>query len=118
MATALIAEDDADIADLLALYLSSDGFEVMIAPDGYIAKPFDPLEVVALAKALLRRYEQTAASVNAEQRTTITIAGLLWRGVCAPGRRFLAEKSSGEWFVVANLGGIGGKGGWNGHLNC
>lgn len=139
MATVLIAEDDADIADLLALYLSSDGFEVMSAPDGekgldilgtndidlmlvdimmpivngfdfikqareisdapiivvsardrtadkslglglgadgYITKPFDPLEIVALAKALLRRYEQTATSGNAEQRTTITIGAV------------------------------------------
>lgn len=139
MAIALIAEDDADIADFLALYLSSDGFEVMIAPDGekaldildtndvdlmlvdvmmpivdgfdfikqarktsdapiivvsartqtadkslglglgadgYITKPFDPLEVVALAKTLLRRYEQATVSGNAEQRTTIAIGAL------------------------------------------
>lgn len=31
---ALVVEDDRNIADLLRLYLSKDGFEVMIAPDG------------------------------------------------------------------------------------
>ena len=31
---ALIVEDDANIADLLRMYLSKDGFEIMIAPDG------------------------------------------------------------------------------------
>ena len=31
---ALVFEDDANIAELLRLYLSKDGFDVMIAPDG------------------------------------------------------------------------------------
>ena len=31
---ALVVEDDANIAELLRLYLTKDGFEVMIAPDG------------------------------------------------------------------------------------
>ncbi len=31
---ALVVEDDANIADLLRMYLSKDGFDVMIAPDG------------------------------------------------------------------------------------
>ena len=31
---ALVVEDDANIAELLRLYLSKDGFDVMIAPDG------------------------------------------------------------------------------------
>jgi len=35
---ALIVEDDANIAELLRLYLSKDGFEIMIAPDGGKAK--------------------------------------------------------------------------------
>jgi len=35
---ALIVEDDANIAELLRLYLGKDGFEVMIAPDGGKAK--------------------------------------------------------------------------------
>ena len=35
---ALIVEDDANIAELLRLYLGKDGFEIMIAPDGGKAK--------------------------------------------------------------------------------
>ena len=31
---ALVVEDDSNIAELLRLYLSKDGFEVMIAADG------------------------------------------------------------------------------------
>ena len=31
---ALVVEDDANIAELLRLYLSKDGFDVMIASDG------------------------------------------------------------------------------------
>ena len=31
---ALVVEDDANIAELIRLYLSKDGFDVMIAPDG------------------------------------------------------------------------------------
>ena len=36
---ALIVEDDSNIAELLRLYLSKDGFEIMIAADGGKAKP-------------------------------------------------------------------------------
>ena len=42
---ALVVEDDANIAELLRLYLGKDGFEVMIAPDGgkaessFVAEP-------------------------------------------------------------------------------
>lgn len=35
---ALIVEDDANIAELLRLYLGKDGFDVMIASDGYKAE--------------------------------------------------------------------------------
>ncbi|MBQ8217181.1 MAG: response regulator transcription factor [Oscillospiraceae bacterium] len=35
---ALIIEDDSNIAELLRLYLSKDGFEIMISPDGGKAK--------------------------------------------------------------------------------
>ena len=35
---ALIVEDDANIAELLRLYLGKDGFEIMISPDGGRAK--------------------------------------------------------------------------------
>ena len=35
---ALIVEDDSNIAELLRLYLSKDGFEIMISPDGGKAK--------------------------------------------------------------------------------
>ena len=35
---ALVVEDDANIAELLRLYLSKDGFDVMIASDGNKAR--------------------------------------------------------------------------------
>ena len=122
----LIAEDDADIRDLLRLYLEGEGFQVLEAGDGasalrlareqspsmaildimmpemngfeltralrkysdipililsaksqdndkilglnlgaddYIAKPFNPVEIVARVKAQLRRAERTGGSV-------------------------------------------------------
>ena len=125
-ASILIAEDDADIRDLLRLYLEGEGFQVLEAGDGasalrlareqspsmaildimmpemngfeltralrkysdipililsaksqdndkilglnlgaddYIAKPFNPVEIVARVKAQLRRAERTGGSV-------------------------------------------------------
>lgn len=125
-ASILIAEDDADIRDLLRLYLEGEGFHVLEAGDGatalriareqspsmaildimmpemngfeltralrkysnipililsaksqdndkilglnlgaddYIAKPFNPVEIVARVKAQLRRAERTGGSV-------------------------------------------------------
>ena len=125
-ASILIAEDDADIRDLLRLYLDGEGFHVLEAGDGatalriareqspsmaildimmpemhgfeltralrnysnipililsaksqdndkirglnlgaddYIAKPFNPVEIVARVKAQLRRAERTGGSV-------------------------------------------------------
>lgn len=122
-ATVLIAEDDGDIVELLTLYLSGSGYEVLSASDGaealeivrsrpvdvalvdimmprvngydfikavrqesdipiiivsarnlaadkivgldagadgYITKPFDPLEVTAYIRAVLRRHAQAA----------------------------------------------------------
>lgn len=126
--TVLIAEDDKDIVELLTLYLSGSGYEVLSAPDGeqalellrshevdvalvdimmprmngydfikaarktsdvpivivsarsmpadkivgldagadgYITKPFDPLEVTAYIRAMIRRREQGRESVGA-----------------------------------------------------
>lgn len=124
--TILVAEDDADIRDVLRLYLEGEGFGVLCAPDGraalelaqkhapdlaildvmmpqmngyevtralrrqggipililsarsqdndkilglnlgaddYMAKPFNPLEVVARVRALLRRAGRTGPTV-------------------------------------------------------
>lgn len=126
--TVLIAEDDKDIVELLTLYLSGSGYEVLSAPDGeqalellrshevdvalvdimmprmngydfikaarktsdvpivivsarsmpadkivgldagadgYITKPFDPLEVTAYIRAMIRRREQGRESAGA-----------------------------------------------------
>ena len=90
--TILIAEDDADIRNLLTLYLQSEGYEVEaydngadalagarahlardqvndkvlglnFGADDYIAKPFNPLEIVARVRAQLRRASRMSTSV-------------------------------------------------------
>lgn len=124
MATVLIAEDDKDIVELLRLYISGSGYDVLVSndgeraldlarehhvdialvdimmprmngydfikalrresdipviiisarsqpvdkivgldagADGFIAKPFDPLEVTALIRAMLRRASSSSA---------------------------------------------------------
>ena len=133
----LIAEDDADIRDLLRLYLEGEGFQVLEAGDGasalrlareqspsmaildimmpemngfeltralrkysdipililsaksqdndkilglnlgaddYIAKPFNPVEIVARVKAQLRRAERTSGSVLTVRELTLDTA--------------------------------------------
>lgn len=133
----LIAEDDADIRDLLRLYLEGEGFQVLEAGDGasalrlareqspsmaildimmpemngfeltralrkysdipililsaksqdndkilglnlgaddYIAKPFNPVEIVARVKAQLRRAERTSDSVLTVRELTLDTA--------------------------------------------
>ncbi len=134
----LIAEDDQDIVELLALYLQSESFKVYVAADGleameiikkekidlllidimmpkmngydtikqlrennqlpiivlsaksmdqdkilglglgadmYMTKPFNPLEVVANIKALLRRAYHFNDSINKEQKDGLLQAG-------------------------------------------
>lgn len=133
----LITEDDADIRDLLRLYLEGEGFQVLEAGDGasalrlareqspsmaildimmpemngfeltralrkysdipililsaksqdndkilglnlgaddYIAKPFNPVEIVARVKAQLRRAERTSGSVLTVRELTLDTA--------------------------------------------
>lgn len=133
-ASILIAEDDADIRDLLRLYLEGEGFRVLEAGDGaaalriareqspsmaivdimmpemngfeltralrkysdipililsaksqdndkilglnlgaddYIAKPFNPVEIVARVKAQLRRAERTSGSILTVRELTL-----------------------------------------------
>lgn len=133
----LIAEDDADIRDLLRLYLEGEGFQVLEAGDGasalrlareqspsmaildimmpemngfeltralrkysdipililsaksqdndkilglnlgaddYIAKPFNPVEIVARVKAQLRRAERTSGRVLTVRELTLDTA--------------------------------------------
>lgn len=132
--TVLIAEDDADIVDMLMLYMNQQEFRVLHAPDGmqalqmlkenhadilivdimmpgmngfelireirktgnmpvivlsargadndrvlglnigadaYLTKPFNPFEVIAYLKALLRRYYQLGGEVQAEKESDI-----------------------------------------------
>lgn len=139
MAVVLIAEDDGDIAEILELYLGSEGFEVRVAhdgrealgilkresidamlvdimmpllngfdfikaarevsdapiivvsarsdisdktlglglgADGYVTKPFDPLEVVALVKALLRRYNSSHSANSASSASSLVVGSL------------------------------------------
>lgn len=127
MATVLIAEDDKDIVELLRLYISGSGYDVLVSndgeralelarehhvdialvdimmprmngydfikalrresnipviiisarsqaadkivgldagADGFIAKPFDPLEVTALIRAMLRRASSSSAPAS------------------------------------------------------
>lgn len=136
-ASILIAEDDADIRDLLRLYLEGEGFCVLEAGDGasalriareqspsmaivdimmpemngfeltralrkysdipililsaksqdndkilglnlgaddYIAKPFNPVEIVARVKAQLRRAERTSGSILTVRELTLDTA--------------------------------------------
>ncbi len=136
-ASILIAEDDADIRDLLRLYLEGEGFFVLEAGDGasalriareqspsmaivdimmpemngfeltralrkysdipililsaksqdndkilglnlgaddYIAKPFNPVEIVARVKAQLRRAERTSGSILTVRELTLDTA--------------------------------------------
>ena len=136
-ASILIAEDDADIRDLLRFYLEGEGFRVLEAGDGaaalriareqspsmaivdimmpemngfeltralrkysdipililsaksqdndkilglnlgaddYIAKPFNPVEIVARVKAQLRRAERTSGSILTVRELTLDTA--------------------------------------------
>lgn len=47
-----------------------------LGADGYITKPFDPLEVVALAKALLRRCGSSFTSSANEEKTRLIVGPL------------------------------------------
>lgn len=134
MATVLIAEDDKDIVELLRLYISGSGYDVLASndgeqalelareqhvdialvdimmprmngydfikalrresdipviiisarsqpadkivgldagADGFIAKPFDPLEVTALIRAVLRRANGTNTSIGGSSSASI-----------------------------------------------
>lgn len=136
--TVLIAEDDADIVDMLMLYMDPQEFHVLHAPDGtaalrlmrenkvdvalvdimmpgmngfelireirkeknlpivvlsargadndrvlglnigadaYLTKPFNPFEVIAYLKALLRRYYELGADRTAESGSEVLTEG-------------------------------------------
>ena len=116
----LIVDDDANIAELIALYLTKECFQCEIAEDGetalekhqsfqpdlilldimsakvetfdkvlglelgaddYIIKPFEPKEVVARVKAVLRRFDNQQAIVASAAKDTpkdvVTYDGLV-----------------------------------------
>ena len=84
----LIVDDDANIAELIALYLTKECFDTRMVHDGemalevfdkvlglelgaddYMLKPFDTKELVARVKAVLRRYQPV--SPNAVQNPNL-----------------------------------------------
>ena len=167
-ATILIAEDDADIRDLMKLYLESEGYEILCSGDGaeamamieqynpqlaildimmpsmtglevtqrlrkktmmpililsakgqdqdkilglnmgaddYMAKPFNPLELVARVKALLRRAAAQMSELWKNDKQIVltpTEYKLLSLMMKNPGRIFtkaqLYENINGEFF--------------------
>ena len=68
----LLVDDDAELASLLAELLRREGFSVEAAHEGnrglelgaddYLAKPFNPRELVARIRAILRRFEPRSAA--------------------------------------------------------
>ena len=93
----LIVDDDANIAELISLYLMKECYETMIVGDGeealkrfpefkpnlvlldkvlglelgaddYMIKPFDSKELVARVKAVLRRYQASPAAAITEPK--------------------------------------------------
>ena len=88
----LIVDDDANIAELISLYLMKECYETMIVGDGeealkrfpdfkpnlvlglelgaddYMIKPFDSKELVARVKAVLRRYQASPAATVSEPK--------------------------------------------------
>lgn len=74
MSKILIVDDDPHIRQLVQHFMQAEGFETALAGDGeqalssqkikgfqlgtddYLVKPFEPLELVARVKALLKRY--------------------------------------------------------------
>ena len=59
-ATIVIVEDEAAIAEALAVRLRAEGFAVEIAADDHMTKPFGQREFVARVRALLRRAQRAA----------------------------------------------------------
>ena len=68
---------DAPIIVVSARTQTSDKTLVLgLGADGYITKPFDPLEVLALVKALLRR-SQTPSALNGKNGDSVIVVGPL-----------------------------------------
>ena len=155
--TILIAEDDADIRAVLRLYLESEGFGVLEAPDGekalalaleqnpdaaildvmmpgmdgfrltralrrtksqdsdkilglnlgaddYIAKPFNPMEVIARLKAHLRRAGNSAPKTLTVGALTLDTAAMQ---LYKDGRPILLTPT--EYKILAQLMGAPGR---------
>ena len=156
----LVLDDEKEIADVIALYLRNDGYEVETAysgrealgliekeepdlalldvmlpdidgfrilqkirekyrfpvimltakteytdkiagltlgADDYIAKPFNPLELVARVKAQLRRYTKYNEN-NKQQGNLIDFAGLLMNRDTHESTRTRTPTTSGSWY--------------------
>ena len=100
----LIVDDDNNIAELIALYLTKECFETLIVNDGesaltavdsfapslidkvlglelgaddYMEKPFDSKELVARVKAVLRRYKPSPAASTASNVKSVEYPDLI-----------------------------------------